>query len=125
QPRLFELRVLADPAPTVNLERPAPQRDTLTMLPGADFLLQGTAEDNIYALRSAFVEYRTKRGEPVRRLLLYDHQLAALGLSQTLMSLGQVPLQRGPSLRLRVQWLPVTRRLSLKEFRHRDGGELQ
>ncbi|HEY1861102.1 MAG TPA: hypothetical protein VGG61_12145, partial [Gemmataceae bacterium] len=59
--REFELRVLPDPAPSVRLERPSPSRESLSMLPGADFTLEVFINDPIFAVRSAYLEYRCNK----------------------------------------------------------------
>jgi hypothetical protein len=41
--RLLDLRVLADPAPSVNLERPSKSHDSLDVLPNAEITLGGSA----------------------------------------------------------------------------------
>jgi hypothetical protein len=122
--RLFELRVQPDPAPTVNLERPSASRDNLELLPGAEVTLQVSAADPQYAVRSAYLEYRCKKGDPPRRLLLYDYRIAGTGVSQTLAALALSPLPPGPA-RLRLPQVDIHRRLSLKLFKHLAGGELK
>jgi hypothetical protein len=118
--RLFELRVVPDPAPVVNLERPTPSRDSLALLPEAEFTLQVTADDILFAVRSVGLEYRCKKGDPPRALPLYDHQAAGLALSGMLTGLSGGALPLPPPLRLRPQHVQVTRRVALQEFRHLD-----
>ncbi|HJT78201.1 MAG TPA: hypothetical protein VJ739_13440, partial [Gemmataceae bacterium] len=124
--RIFELHLQPDPAPTVNLERPTPSRDSLALLPEAEFTLQVTADDPVFAVRSVALEYRCRKDDPPRRLPLYDHQAAGLGVAGTLSALASpaLPVQLQP-VKLRPQHVPVGRRISLKEFRHLDGAPLK
>jgi hypothetical protein len=121
--RTFELRVLPDPAPVVTLERPTPSRDSLSLLPEAEFTLQVTAEDIMFAVRSVSLEYRCDKGDPVRRLSLYDQQAAGMATSGAITALagGVLPLQ---PVRMRQQHVQVSRRVALKEFRHPGIGSL-
>ena len=72
--RQFELRVLADPAPVVTLDRPAPTRDSLDLLPGADLTLEAIADDPspgssglpVHAVYSAYLEYRCQKADAPR-----------------------------------------------------------
>jgi hypothetical protein len=120
--RLFELRVFPDPAPAVALERPAPARDMLTVMPDATLALQVSAEDPQFALRSVYLEYRCKKTDPPRRLPLYDHGTAAATLERAFAGLvGREPADPPPGARL--QRVALTRPLALKEFRHLKPGE--
>ncbi|HXG09298.1 MAG TPA: hypothetical protein VNK04_05870, partial [Gemmataceae bacterium] len=115
--RLFELRVLADPPPLVNLDRPSDKRDILSVLPTAELPLQALVEDPQFAVRSAWLEYRTRPGDqppaasldPVHRLPLYDHQVAGAE--------AWGPFARlVPPLRLREKRVEIDRRLSLAKL---------
>ncbi|HEV3261541.1 MAG TPA: hypothetical protein VG013_32120 [Gemmataceae bacterium] len=129
--RLFDLRVFPDPAPVVNLERPSQSHDSLSVLPGADVNVQVSAADKEYALRSVFLEYRTGKEEPARRLPLYEHRSMGQALPRVLSVLAAGPAQPGgagwepPGLRLRPQDLEMAERLSLKQIKHPDGSDLQ
>ncbi len=120
--RLFELRLYADPAPTVNLERPAPSRDILTVLPTAELALEVIADDQQYAVRSVFVEYRTQRDEPARRLPLYD---PATGPGRLLAMWAGPEMLAAPSIRLRPQRLEFRQKLAVQSLRHADGAPLK
>ncbi len=122
--RLFDLRIFRDPEPTVTLERPAPAHDSLALLPGADFRVQALAEDRLYALRSAYLEYRCRTTDPPRRLPLYDHAAVGRALPPLLTSLAGQPAPM-PELRLRPPQLHVGRPLNLGQFRHLDGTPLK
>ncbi len=101
--RMFELNVFLDPSPTVTLERPAPTRDNLIVLPEATLDLQVLAEDPQYAVRNVWLEYRCKKTDPPRRLPLFAP---------------------GPQVKDRLQRVPVIRKLTLnKEFKHLDPAE--
>lgn len=80
--RLFEVRVVADPAPVVQLERPTKVHDSFEVLPRATVTLQVLAEDVQFALRTVWVDYRITRADRHNqpengRVLLYDPRLAA------------------------------------------------
>src|SRR5262249_8892590 len=100
--RMFEMNVFADPAPTVTLERPAPARDNLIVLPDATLELQVLAEDQQFAVRHVWLEYRCKKADPPRRLKLFA---------------PDAEVQERP------QRVPVQRKLALKEFKHLDPAE--
>jgi hypothetical protein len=100
--RMFELNVFADPSPVVTLERPTPARDNLIVLPDATLDLQVLAEDQQFAVRQVWLEYRCKKTDPPRRLPLF------------------VP---GPEMKERPQRVPVGRKLALKDFKHLDPAE--
>lgn len=126
--RLFELRILADPSPTVTVMRPSANRDSLTVLPGATLNLQALAEDMppapgmaVHAVRNVYLEYRCQKTDAPRRLLLYDHQLAAEAAARVLAEMVAGPV-RAPVTpqRLREPRVLVNRRLALSEFRHLD-----
>jgi hypothetical protein len=113
--RVFELRVSADPAPVVNLERPSGSRDSLALLPEGEFTLQVSAEDLMYAVRSVGLEYRCNKDESPRVLPLYDGRTAGGGLA----ALVGVPAV------VKQTHVQVARRLALKQFRHPDGSPLK
>jgi hypothetical protein len=102
---LFDLTVRPDPAPTVNLLRPSTSQSVLA---NADVSLQIQAEDDVYALRTIYLEYRRKdkHGQWIdpapKQLLFYDSALAEPGLPVFLnaMSASPVPL---PSVRLHLR----------------------
>jgi hypothetical protein len=100
--RMFELNVFADPAPVVTLERPSPARDNLMVLADASLELQVVAEDQQFAVRHVWLEYRCKKTDPPRRLPLFAP---------------------GPDVKERPPRVPVIRKLALKEFKHLDPTE--
>ncbi len=100
--RMFELNIFADPSPVVTLERPAPARDNLIVLPDATLELQALAEDQQFAVRQVWLEYRCKKSDPPRRLSLFE---PPAGLKE------------------RPQRIPVIRKLALKDFKHIDPAE--
>src|SRR5262249_4702938 len=77
--RLFELRLRADPAPTVELERPSPSRDVLSVLPVAELALHVVAEDPYYAVRTVWLEHRTGREGPAVKEVLYEQDRVIRG----------------------------------------------
>jgi hypothetical protein len=122
--RLFDLRIFPDPEPTVTLERPSLTNDSLEVLPGAEITLQAAVDDPQFAVRSVFLEYRCRKNDPPRRLPLYDHAAVGTAVPQLLCALAGQPLPV-PALRLRPQHLQIARRLTLGQFKHRDGSGLK
>jgi hypothetical protein len=126
--RLIELRVFQDPAPLVTIERPSRSQDSRDVLPDAEVTLQVAVEDQIFAIRSAHLDYRIRPGDPSGdarpdgRLPLYDHESLGQVIAQLLASLApwQAPVA-APLLRLRPQRLPIVRRLPLAELDLREG----
>src|SRR5207302_5824107 len=88
-----------------------------------DLTLHVVAEDALFAVRSAYLEYRTRRGlpqQPAReeqpgRLALYDHG-AVLGAVRLLGPLAS-------SFGAKRQQVQIQRRLSLEQFKHQDGND--
>jgi hypothetical protein len=119
--RLFELRLRPDPAPQVRLDRPAPSRDVLTVLPTAELPLEVVAEDPQYGIRDAFVEYRTRTGGPVQRLSLYDHRD---GPAPLLAPLAGVAAFANPA-RPRPTRLAFRRPLRVADIHHPEGEPLR
>ena len=116
--RLFELRVTPDPAPVVIIERPSPTRDILDLLPDADVNLQSVVTDPLYAVRSAYIEYRTEKTDSPRSMPLWDHRAAGLALAWAVVS-------RVEPVRLRPIVVPIGQRISLQRFRHVNGAPLK
>jgi len=116
--RLFELRLHADPAPTVRLERPSPTKDILSVLPAAKLNLQIVADDPQFALRTVFLRYRTNREEAPRQLTLYDPATAP---GRLLAPWSGVSVLGWSSLRLRIPHLEVEQKLPIQNFRHLNG----
>ena len=76
--RLLDLRVFPDPAPVVALQRPEPDRGTITLLPTASVPLVARAEDRTFAVRDVVLEYRVGDADvPFRPLPLLDFAAAA------------------------------------------------
>ncbi|MGE3806425.1 MAG: hypothetical protein AB7K24_17290, partial [Gemmataceae bacterium] len=115
--RLFELKLLTDPAPTVNLDRPARTRDSLYLLPNAEITLKVSARDPQFAIRSSYLELRrrTSAGEndAPRRVMLYDHAGLERAVPVLAVALGgPLPLPTRP-LKLRNKLIDVERRVAL------------
>jgi hypothetical protein len=108
-----------DPAPAVNLERPAASQDTLDVLPDASVTLAARINDPVFAVRDVVLEYRCGKDEPVQRRPLYDHDALGTGLPRLL---AGAPV---PGHRLRPPMVLTEQRLDLREFRHRDGRPLR
>jgi hypothetical protein len=102
-----DLRVIDDPLPVVKLHRPT---STLTLLPDAEVAFRFQAEDEVFALRSVFVEYQRKDekgklSEP-QRVVLYSGPAYETALPVMLARLATSPLP-GPRLHLRPRKLEV------------------
>jgi hypothetical protein len=114
--RLFELHLRTDPAPTVQLERPSPARDLLSVLPDAILTLRATADDPTFAVRFVYLEYRVGKESAPRRSLL--HEPSTVG--------ARVAAVVGPGvsvagLRPRLQRVDVRRPLPVSALEHEDG----
>jgi hypothetical protein len=71
--RLLEFRITPDPAPVVQLSRPAVGKDPLVLLPTASTTILTAATDRLYALKGMAVEYRVGGPEaPLRTLPLVN-----------------------------------------------------
>jgi hypothetical protein len=108
---------LADPVPVVNLERPSSSQSVLA---NADVVVQATADDEFFAVRSMYLEYRRKDKEgkwldaAAGRVPLYDGPALGEALPQILSSLASGPLMLpAPPLHLRPRQVLVLRRWSL------------
>jgi hypothetical protein len=124
--RLFDINVWADPAPTVTLQRPSASLDNLTLLSDADLPSQLLVEDQQYAIRSVFLEYRCGKNAIAQQLALYDHLSASRTVPAVLSALAARPLPLpSATFRPRPQQLILSQRLSLKQFKHADGRPLQ
>jgi len=120
--RLFELHLHPDPTPLVNLERPSTARDILNVLPTAELTLEAYADDQHYAVRSMFLEYRTQRDEQPRRLYLYD---PAAGPAALLSPWTGAAILAAPPMPLHTQRLEFRQKLPLQSLRHADGSSLR
>src|SRR5579883_155735 len=120
--RRFELRLHPDPAPTVHLERPAPSRDILQMLPDAELALEMNADDQQYGIRSVYLEYRMAREEQPRRLYLFD---PSAGPAPLLASWTGTAVLAAPALPIQPRRLNFRQKLSLKSICHPDGASLK
>lgn len=99
--RLFEVRVVADPVPVVQLERPSKAQDTFDVLPEAEVTLQVHADDPQFGLRSVWLEYRVQRADsPVPaqpgRLVGFNHA-AATELVSALFPLARGTMRQPPT----------------------------
>jgi hypothetical protein len=132
-------RGLADPVPVVNLEQPSSSQ---SVLPRADVVLQALADDEFFAVRLVYVEFRRKdkTGKWLdavpHRVLLYDgpalevtvaqvmsifaacHAQAVPGVAAIIAALeggvGMPSPHFAPSLHLRPRQVQVQRRWSLR-----------
>jgi hypothetical protein len=137
--RLVDVRVFPDPPPSVALERPSASHDSLAVLPHAIVTVGVVAEDSLYAVRTVWLEVRTRstssplEGEGMGggpRRPLYNHQTLGAVLpwlqSALASSLGAgLPTPPTAPLRLRPVRLEIGQRLSLKQLQHPDGRPLR
>ena len=107
----FEVRLRLDSAPVVSLERPAPSKDASEVLPTAELPLSAVVDDKPFAVRSAWVEYRTRPEDEPRRLPLYEAKSGrkprvdvqtTIRLA-TMRHLDGTPLKEGDALTLQVK----------------------
>jgi hypothetical protein len=112
----YQFRVNPDPLPIVSLVRPSSSQSVLA---DAEITLQVLAEDEIFALRSVYLEYhrKDKEGRPLEepgRLSLYDRHALGAALPQLASALAMqlVPVP-GPAWRLRPKRLEISRRWPL------------
>ena len=107
----FEVRLRLDAAPVISLERPAPSKDAFEVLPTAELPLAAIVEDKPFAVRSAWLEYRTRPGEEPRRMPLFDatrERLPRVDVKETI-RLATIrhtdgsPLKEGDTLTLQVE----------------------
>jgi hypothetical protein len=124
--KLFDFRVLPDPAPTVHLDRPSAAKDSLLVVPDATITLHTHSLDRMYALRSMFLEYRTAKSQTPRTIPLYDDDT----LSRTLPHLarwmkGILPTPTLDAPRIHLQGTEIATRFSLKRITHPEGKPLQ
>jgi hypothetical protein len=120
--RVFELRILEDPAPTVTWQRPNERQDSLSLLPGASFSLQAAVEDPLFAIRNCWLEYKVGDKEMFRPMSLYDHSLA--GMISTGLAPGRqlLPSASLPQPHLRPKALEINQKLTLSLFKRADAG---
>src|SRR5262249_15683460 len=126
--RLIEVHAISDPAPAVRLELPSRSQDSLDLLADAELTIQVQAEDPLFAIRSAYLEYRMKRSNTaidelsIGRLPLYHHEAIEKMGPQLLAALGASPVPiPAPSWRLGPQRLEIARRWSLRDLKLKEG----
>jgi hypothetical protein len=113
--RLFDFRIVADPSPVVVLERPAPGKDALTLLPTANLNLSIHTEDRPYAVRQIALEYRLGTPDsPWRVMPLIDLQKYGPAAG-ALIGTAAIPPEPKP-----LSW-DVQRKIPLSQFSKIDG----
>jgi hypothetical protein len=122
--RLLDIRVQADPPPTLTLTRPSASHDSLSVTLTAKLPLKSQIDDPIFAIRSVALQYRTHRADLPRAVVYYDHETVGRMLPALAQALTGSPGPALPPLRLRPQQLLVNHRLVLSAFRHSDGSPL-
>jgi len=111
-----DLRVLQDPLPTVQLQKPT---TNLSVVPDAEIAFKLFVNDDIFAIRSVFLEYRKKDADnrwldgDSRRIPLYDHKTTGEWVPRLLAMLARSPIV-GPELRLRPKNLEIVTKWALK-----------
>ena len=122
--RYFDVRIQTDPSPAVDLQRPSPARESLSLLPDAEFSLAALTQDKIFALKQVFVEYRTARTDEYRRIAAYDSE-SVRSLIPALAPFVHLPLSLPPPPFPRLQAYALGRRMSVRQFTHPDGSPLK
>lgn len=112
-----DLRVVPDPLPTVQLIKPA---TSMSVVPDAEISFKMFVNDDIFAVRSVFLEYRKKDGdnhqwldEGPSRVPLYNHAVLGKLLPQLGAGLARSGVSR-PELRLRAKNLEIGTKWSLR-----------
>ena len=118
----FEVRLRLDSAPIVSLERPAPSKDAFAVLPTAELPLSAIIDDKPFAVRSAWVEYRTRPEDRSRHLALFDATRSAGRAFGIWAGVGSVGT---PPVRLRLPRIDVHSTIRLASIRHLDGSPLK
>ncbi len=114
----FDARIFPDPPPAVSFVRPAGNQ---SVVPNASLTIRALAEDEVYAVRSMYLEYRRKDrdgkflDDGPRRIPLYDGGAVGRVVPQLLACLAArpVPLAAGYALRLRPKRVEAETRWSL------------
>ncbi|MGL4419828.1 MAG: hypothetical protein ACRCZF_04105, partial [Gemmataceae bacterium] len=109
--RLFDFRTYLDPAPTVQLERPAEGKDPLMVLPTATVPMIARAEDRLFAARQLLLEVRIN-DESWTSKIVADASVASQLLPFTNTAQPQPIVLQGQ------------RTLRLTELRHANGAPL-
>ena len=122
--RLFDLRIQTDPTPVLDIQRPSAGRDSLAVVADAEFTLAALAQDKIFALRRVYLEYRTGRSDPYRRVDYFDSE-ATGRIVPHLASLMRLPLSLPAGSFPRLQAYAVDRRISVRDFTQIDGSPLK
>ncbi len=111
-----DLNVTIDPLPTVGLQRPA---TSISLLPDAEVSFKLLVNDEFFAIRSVYLEYRRKNAEHQwlddgpQRLDIYNLQTLGKLLPRLAAGLAASPVA-GPDLRLRPKTLEIASKWGLK-----------
>lgn len=123
--KLFDFRIVPDPAPNVSLERPSAAKDSLALLPDAGFNLKAQAIDRLFALKEGFIEYRTDRNELPRRLELVNYPTLSKLLPGLSGFMPGMPTALLSEADLRPPGTNFEGRFLLKQFTRADGTPLE
>ena len=121
--RTFDVRVQPDPSPVLDLIRPNSLRESLALVPHAEFTLAAIAQDKIFALRQVFLEYRIGSSRRFQRIEYFDSR-AAQSIMPSLSTFMAMPLRLPTAPFSKLQAYALVQRLSLKRFAHADGTPL-
>ncbi len=117
-----DLRIVLDPAPIVQLQRPASNQSVLA---DAQVAFNVLAEDDFFALRSVYLEYRRKHADgvtidPPQKFMLYDPGQVSWLITRALPS--PLPtLWPLPDLKLRPKRLELAKSWALaRQFKEGD-----
>jgi hypothetical protein len=119
--RLFDFRLMPDPAPVVSLDEPPPQSEPMVLLPTASIPFAARAEDRTYAVRKLALEYRVGgEGASWNEFPLNDAEqfpvaaAAVIGAPALLKETGFNVLQGGGTLALTRFGVSPGQRLTLR-----------
>lgn len=117
-----DLRINLDPLPVVQIQRPGASQ---SLLPDATVFFKLTAEDDFFAVRSVYLEYRRKDADGAatdapRKIMLYNPSVAGWHAARFLHSPVPMPMPT-PPMRLRPKRLELAKTWALaRQFKEGD-----
>jgi hypothetical protein len=120
--RIYDLQLRMDPSPSVRLEKPIPSGDALKVTATASIPLSVIVEDNPFAIRDVWVEYRTQPEESPRRISLMSQPQSTLPATGYWAGLTSKATQQRNWKFARLEF---ERTLWVKNFTHQDGSALR
>jgi hypothetical protein len=122
--RFLDVRIPLDPSPVVDLHRPSAAKESLALVPEAEFNLVALAQDRIFALRDVILEYRTAKDQPFRRFRYFDSETVCR-IIPPIASFAPMPLRLPTAPFPRLQAYALAERMPVARFAHPDGSALK